>query len=84
MVVKIYGEHVRHVSVEFTEWCGKFIKYGEHVRVALCGIQFVFLAVVIVPCQRYSAINISAYYIDTSIIEAETYPVPGMCRNMEV
>ena len=57
--------------------------YGEHVRAALCGIQFVFLAVIVVPWQRYSAINISAH-IDTSIIEAETYPVPGMRTNIDI
>ena len=57
--------------------------YGEHVRVALCGIQFVFLATVVVPWQRYSVINISAH-IDSSIIEAEIYPVSGMRRNMEI
>ena len=58
--------------------------HGEHVRVALCGIQFVFLAVVVVPWQRYSVINIISAHIDTGIVEAETYPVPGMRRNMEV
>ena len=57
--------------------------YGEHVRVSLCGIRIVFGAVVVVPWQRCSVINISAH-IDTSIIEAETYPVPGMRRNMEI
>ena len=57
--------------------------YGEHIRVALCGVQFVSLAVIVVPWQRYSVINISAH-IDTSIIEAETYPVPGMRRSMEI
>ena len=57
--------------------------YGEHVRAALCGTQFVIWAVVVVPWQRYSIINICAH-IDTSVIEAETYPVPGMRRNMEM
>ena len=54
---------------------------GEHVRVALCGIQFVFRAVVVVPWQRYRVINISAH-IDASTFGFEAYPVPSMRRNM--
>ena len=38
-----------------------------------------FGAVEVVPWQRYSVIMVGAH-VDTSTIEAETYPVPGMRR----
>ena len=28
-VVRIYGEHVHHVSVDFTEWCGYMVSTSE-------------------------------------------------------
>ena len=68
------------MSVDFTEWCGDMV--GTSELVALCGIQFVFREVVVVPCQQYRVINIISAHIDSSIVASETYPVPGRRRNM--
>ena len=29
VVVRVYGEHVHHMSVEFTDWCGYMVSTSE-------------------------------------------------------
>ena len=29
VIIRVYGEHVHHVSVEFTEWCGYMVSTSE-------------------------------------------------------